>query len=258
MVISNNFNLLKMIESNFKKDLERKIDLYVNGKLDEQQVDELWAELIQDEYYLDYTKSVANLKAIIEDKRAKEAVAPVYRLRKYVNYGVAAAIAIIIGVVGVMNYPVSNVQFTVEPEQTLPLDIYRGPGDAPAINDNEIIKQAIELASEGEVEQAVTMLEDGLESAETPDLIAEMSLTLGSIQYNYGDYEASLISFKRVVDQEDIDVLILEKGYWYLGNTHFQLDQLAEAEAAFQNAYDLNGQYSRVAKSYIDALKSVR
>ena len=247
-----------MIESNFKKDLERIIDLYVNGKLNEEQVDELWAELIQDEYYLDYTKSVANIKAIIDEKRAGQTAAPVYTLRKYINYGVAAAIAVIIGVIGVMNYPAGNTEFSVNPVQTLPLDVYRGSGDAPAVNDNEIIKQAIALASNGEFDQAVTLLESNLEDADTPDLLAEMSLTLGSIQYNYGDYEASLANFNRVVEQDGIDVLILEKGYWYLGNTHFQLGQLDEAESAFQKAYDLDGQYSRVAKSYIDALKSVR
>ena len=45
-----------MIESNINRDLENKIDLYVNGKLTADEINDLWVELIQDEYYLDYTK----------------------------------------------------------------------------------------------------------------------------------------------------------------------------------------------------------
>jgi hypothetical protein len=97
-----------MIESNFDRDLERKIDLYINGKLSHDEVDDLWAELIQNEYYLDYTKSVANLKAVIDSERKAKEVTPTYQLRKVASYGVAAAIAIIIGVVGVLNFNVDN------------------------------------------------------------------------------------------------------------------------------------------------------
>ena len=53
-----------MIQNNLNKDLERQIDLYLNGRLTEEQTDDLWFELIQDGYYLDYMKSVANLKLL--------------------------------------------------------------------------------------------------------------------------------------------------------------------------------------------------
>lgn len=246
-----------MIESNFKRALERKIDLYVNGKLNEEEVDELWAELIQDEYYLEYTKSVANLKAVIERQRGAKKQAPVFRLREYANYGVAAAIAIIIGVVGVLNYSGTGTGLDISPQATLTLDNIRGANDVTTPNDNETIKEAIRLATDGEIEAAIVLLQNELDGEESPELIAELSLTLGSIQYNYGDYNASLASFQNVITQEGIDDLTLEKGYWFLGNTYFQLDRLKEAQEAFQKVYDFDKQYSRIAKSYIDALSSV-
>lgn len=246
-----------MIESNFKRDLERKIDLYVNGKLNEDEVDELWIELIQDEYYLEYTKSVANLKAVIEKQRSTKKRAPVYRFREYANYGVAAAIAIIIGVIGVLNYSGTESGLEIVPQTTLDIETYRGSNDVIVRNENEIIKEAIRLATDGEIEAAIVLLQNELENEDSAEVVAELSLTLGSIQYNYGDYNASLISFQRVINQTEVDDLIVEKGYWYLGNTYFQLDMLKEAQDAFQKAYDLDGQYSRIAKSYVDALKSV-
>ena len=243
-----------MIESNVNKELEFKIDLYVNGKLNQDQVDELWSELIQDSYYLDYTKSVANIKAVIEEQRSKNKVTPVYKLRKVINYGAAAAIAIIIGVLGIMNYSSNDSLEGIVALEQLDLGNIRGADDSPSNTNFDIIKEAIELATNGNVESAISLLESELLKENESIKVAEMSLTLGSIQYNYGEYNSALINFNRVVNQETIEDQTLEKAYWYLGNTYFQLDQLEEAEIAFQKTFELNGAYSRISKSYLDAL----
>ncbi len=247
-----------MIESNVKKDLEYKIDLYVNGKLNQEEIDELWAELIQDGYYLDYTKSVANLKAVIESKRDAKKSAPVYSLRKVINYGAAAAIAIIIGVVSVFNYTNNTATVELKALEQLDLGNIRGADDNPAAVTNEVIKEAIELANNGNFEDAISLLQSTLGEMNTPELVAEMSLTLGSIQYNYGEYAAAVSSFEQVVSQSTVDMQTLEKGYWYLANTYLQLDRMIDAEDAFQKTLDMDGQYSRVAKTNLEALKSVR
>lgn len=243
-----------MIESNVNKDLEHKIDLYVNGKLNQEQVDELWAELIQDDYYLDYTKSVVNLKAVIEKQRSKNKVTPVYTLRKVINYGTAAAIAIIIGVIGVINYSGTTSLLEIAPQDQLDLGIVRGSEDVSPASSMDTIKKAIQLASNGNVEEAIELLEAEIIKTDTPERIAKVSLTLGSIQYNYGEYNSAVNNFERVVNQSSIDNETLEKGYWYLGNTYFQLGKLQEAELAFQKTYELNGGFSRLAKSYLEAL----
>lgn len=247
-----------MIESNVKKDLEYKIDLYVNGKLNQEETDELWAELIQDSYYLDYTKSVANLKAVIESKRDTKKLAPVYKLRKVINYGAAAAIAIIIGVVSVFNYTSNTSTVELTALEQLDLGNIRGADDNPAATTNEVIKEAIELVNNGNFEDAISLLQSTLIDMNTPELVAEMSLTLGSIQYNYGEYDAAVSSFERVISQATVDMQTLEKGYWYLANTYLQLDRMVDAEEAFQKTLDMDGQYSRVAKTNLEAIKSVR
>lgn len=248
-----------MIESNFNKDLERKIDLYINGKLSSEQVDELWSELIQDEYYLDYAKSVANLKAVIESERKSREVTPTYQLRRVATYGVAAAIALIIGVVGVLNFNSSNSGVNgLEAVNWIEYDTYRSSNDSPAITNNEVIKAAIRLANDGNTEEAIQLLEAEIASETDVNTIAELSLSLGSIQYNYGDYANALQNFERVIAQENINTLILEKGYWYLANTQIQLDNLNDAEINLQKTLDIDGQYSRVAERYLNAINSLR
>lgn len=65
-----NVKAKKMLENRKSKELEEKIDLYINGQLSRKEVDELWIELIQEEYLIDYLKTVANVKAIIKSGRS--------------------------------------------------------------------------------------------------------------------------------------------------------------------------------------------
>lgn len=245
-----------MIESKVNKELEKKIDLYVNGKLNAEQTDELWAELIQDDYYLDYMKSVANLKSIIDRKKATRPSAKVYSLQKVVRYAAAAAVIIIAGTLGIMNISTQN-NISVSPVEQIGLDVVRAPGGISETVTNEVIREAIRLATDGNIEEAISLLRNELENAENPQLMADLALSLGSIQYNNGEYSSSIENFNIVIAQENIEILTLEKGYWFLGNTYFQLDRLDKAEEAFRKAYELNGAYSRVAKTYVDALTSV-
>ncbi|MCP9292368.1 MULTISPECIES: tetratricopeptide repeat protein [Gracilimonas] len=245
-----------MIESKINKELERKIDLYVNGRLDAEQVDELWSELIQDEYYMDYMKSVANLKAVIDRKQAAKPSSKVHSFRKVAQYAAAAAVILIASVVGVLNMNPSG-DFSVSPIAQIGLDVVRDAEGVSATVTSDVIRRAIRLATDGEVQEAISLLQSELEEATEPQLKAEIALSLGSIQYNNGNYSSSIENFKIVTAQENIEVLTLEKGYWFLGNTYFQLDRLEEAGDAFQKAYELNGAYSRVAKTYVDALENV-
>lgn len=247
-----------MIESNGNRDLEKKIDLYVNGKLTKDEVDNLWAELIQDEYYLDYTKSFANIKALIQQERNSKQYS-LYQFRKIASYGVAAAIAIIIGVVGVFNFNVNNREIsTFAAIDWIEYDTYRSANsDNPDVIDNEIIKAAIKLANDGYVKEAIEMLEKELLKEADNNTLAELILSLGSIQYNYGDYPSALINFQRVISIQGIEFQILEKGFWYLANTQIQLDNLTDAEESLQKTLSMNGQFSRVAKRYLNAINNI-
>lgn len=245
-----------MIQNNLNKDLERKIDLYLNGRLSEEEIDNLWVELIQDGYYLDYMKSVANLKSIIEEKRESRTPGVTKQIRKYASYVTAAAVVIFVGVLGVMNYSANNAD-PISPIDEIGLDIVRSGGGVSVNVSNEVIKKAVQLAADGSTQEAKDLLTTELDTEEDPALIAEFSITLGSIQYNLGEYEEAASNFKIATEQEGISESILEKGYWLLANSYFQLDQLDEAKTAFQYTYDLDRDYSRIAKSYINALNSM-
>lgn len=241
-----------MIESFNKKDLEAKIDQYVNGQLSAQEIDELWSELIQDGYHLDYLKSVANLKAVIKKRRAEQKAR---EARRYWYYAAAAVVTLLIAVMSFLNYSVQD-NSEVKPISEIELNYYRsGDGSVSVGDGSEIIRNAIALANTGQVSEAVSLLENELETATEADWIAELSLNLGSLYYNQGKFQQAIEHYDKVIsNKEHIDVLMLEKAYWYTGNAYFHLDQLSTARSYIEKAYDLNGAYRRVTQSYLNAL----
>lgn len=242
-----------MIESFNKKELEEKIDQYVNGQLSSEETDELWAELIQDGYHLDYLKTVANLKAVIKEKRNKRKAR---EKRKYWYYAAAAVVTLLIAVLGVMNLSTQNSGVNVKPISNIELDYYRsGGGTVNKGKDAQIIQHAIQLANTGKVNEAISLLNNELKNASKPSWIAKLNLNIGSLYYNQGKFNEAIDYYNKVITYKDqIDVLTLEKAYWYVGNAYFHLDKLTKARENIKNAYNLNGAYRRVAKSYLDAL----
>lgn len=241
-----------MIESFNKKELEEKIDQYINGQLSPREVDELWAELIQDGYHLDYLKSAANLKEVIK-KRRKQRKAK--KKKRYWYYAAAAVIALVIAVMGVMNFAIQDTS-SVQPVSSIELDYYRSADGGLDSNDKTgVIRKAIRLANTGRVSEAISLLDTELNNATKPSWIAELSLNLGSLHYNQANYREAINYYNNVISNENhVDVLMLEKAYWYTGNAYFHIDQLSEAQTYIKKAYELNGAYRRVAESYLEAL----
>jgi tetratricopeptide (TPR) repeat protein len=217
-------------------------------------VEELWTELVQDDYYLDYLKSVANLKSVVDKKNSR---ARITQIRAYWRYAAAAVVALLLGVLFVLNYSSMVSAPEVSPIDKIQLDYYRSSSELSGETGDKrkVIREAITMANKGNFEGAVALLKTELNQAEDPAWVAEIRLNLGSLFYNKGFFEESLTYYQKVLEnREGIDVLTLEKAYWYMGNAYFQLEQLDKARTSIENAYELNGAYRRVAQSYLKAL----
>jgi phage terminase large subunit len=60
-----------MKKGNYTSDkTEKAIEKYVEQKLTKEEIDELWLELIQNDYYMDYLKTVATIYAAKVDHRS--------------------------------------------------------------------------------------------------------------------------------------------------------------------------------------------
>ncbi len=244
-----------MIESNRNKDLENRIEQYIDGKLTAQQVDELWAELINNEYYLDYMKSAANLKKIAEEREI-ETKQPKENSRKHVMLSAAAAILLMIGSAFIFNLSTETSEM-LKPISSIELDYYRSAdGAATEQAESDVVRRAISTANSGEVAAALNILNSELENTNSNYERAELLITSGSILYNTGEFSEAIERFESALNLEHSDMMLLERNYWYLGNAYFQVNQLDEAKVALEKAFELNGAYSRVAQSYLRALST--
>lgn len=66
------------------KELEERIVQYVNGRLSEPEIDELWSELITDGHYIEYLKTIASLQRT--SKRSKKRVTPSFQKTSSLEY----------------------------------------------------------------------------------------------------------------------------------------------------------------------------
>ena len=244
-----------MIESNIKNDLEQEIDDYLAGRLSPEEIDDLWAELIQDDYYLDYMKSAASLKKLIENEENE--LSRVFQFTPTQKwFSAAAAVLLLVGSVVVFNLTVQSPE-TLQPISAIELDYYRSAeGAATEAEASEMLQQVVMAANQGNVEAAIAIIDNEIATAGTVNKASELMITAGSILYNNGYYLEAINRFEQSLSNEPDDLLLKERAWWYLGNAYFQLNMIDEAKEALENAYQLNGAYSRVAQSYLKALST--
>jgi|AntRauTorcE11897_2_1112592.scaffolds.fasta_scaffold02649_4 tetratricopeptide (TPR) repeat protein len=245
-----------MIESNRNKDLEKRIEAYVDGNLSPREIDELWAELLDNEYYYDYMKSVASLKKISEDRENVSKLQDA-NSQKRVWISAAAAILLMFGAATIFNLSTEPTE-TVSPISSIELDYYRSADGMVADDmESDVIRRAISTANTGNVAEALSLINEELQKDNSDYEEAELLITSGSILYNSGRFVEAISRFEIALEIDYDDMMLKERNYWYLGNAYFQINKLDEAKIALEQAFELNGAYSRVAQSYLRAL-SVR
>src|SRR6056297_738315 len=133
-----------MIESNRNKDLEKRIEAYVDGDLSTREIDELWAELLDNEYYYDYMKSVASMKKVAEDRQEKSRLQG-SESQKAVWLSAAAAILLMIGAATIFNISTEPAE-NVSPISSIELDYYRSADGMAVDNAENVESDVVRLA----------------------------------------------------------------------------------------------------------------
>ncbi|HLR32270.1 MAG TPA: hypothetical protein VK074_07265, partial [Fodinibius sp.] len=136
---------------------------------------------------------------------------------------------------------------------------YRSADGSLIPGENQIVRDAITFANDGNITKAVTLLEQKLQETEGIEEKARIDITLGSLMYNHKQYAKAIDHFGRVIEKEKqqpgLDVLMLEKAHWYRGNAYLQIERITKAERDIKRAYDYNGAYRRVAGHYLEAFR---
>lgn len=243
---------------------EERVDRYLNNKLAQDQINELWVEVIEDKRKYEYLKTAAALTGHFAAERTQEEMVSRTKpantrskpdFTKIRNFMAAAGIAIVIGLSSVLIYSTDSTEY-ITPLSTLDFALLRDAGEPYAQDESEAeIQSAISLAQRGETDLALHRLTDVYESTDA-SLInrSEALLAIGIIQYNTGDYPSATRTFRRIIAVYEDDVLV-ERSTWYLAQSLLASGDISGARVTMREVVDMGGAHSRAAERYYRYLR---
>lgn len=227
-------------------EIRQRIDAYIKGQLNEEEIQELWNEFAKDPELLDVLELEVNVKAIIEQK-AKQAGqgSKIYKLPRWTWHAAAAAAIIIVALVQLfrVDTPTNIDQFVVQ--QINPGEIETSDGvrnkDMRITTADSLLNLGFEAIISGNEDRALELFDEVINKYDEEPYGSKAFLNKGIIFYNEGEYNSAILAFREAADRVEDSRMITEKAYWYLGNALVNVGDLEAAQEAIFEAYQLDG-----------------
>ena len=240
---------------------EDQVQSYLTGTLNQREIDELWAEAIEDGEKLNYIKTVANVSAINneyagqynENKNSSS-----FHVLHPKHYAAAAVISVLIGVLSFILLPFSNHSSSdnqINPLETVSIDYYRSSGNVnPA---DEIISEAVEKYNSGNTEQAVTLLKKNISDSDSnTESKFALKIQLGKVYYNEGKFDEAKAVFNGIVSSSEA-FNTKEQAMWLLANSYLKSSKIDSENAVdvLKKIKVMKGAHSRMAESMLENIE---
>ena len=237
-------------------DIERRIDLYIYGKLNQLQIDALWVDLIENPSNFNYLKTTATLKRVLKNSVETQLDFSAHVSSDNQNSSNIRPLSMSWAKYAATFYmgTTDDSSFT-KPLDSLELIVYRSGSDSNVDQHLSTIQEAIDLALTGNSTTAIIMLNNLIEQNTDESIQAEALLNIGIIEYNTDDFNAALIALERASSIDNLDKLLYERIMWNLSHTQMALGNQLAAKESIQTVIDLDGAHSRMARNYIKYLK---
>ena len=248
-----------------KIEILEKIDLYIKGKLSQEEIDNLWKTFLQHPEMYDWFETELHLKSLIRkgkrpdfgSETKKEAtIASINGYQKWL-FAAAAAVIIAIGLQFFAMQPPEPVSafavVQIDETNLIGADILRS-GDETTEEIDVLINRALAMAYEAETESAIMEFEEILDQLSDDVQRARIQMNIGILQYNLGQFKLARDSFQEITEVEELTKYQEEQAYWFLGNVYLNLNQPIEAREAVFHAYNLDGRFQPAAMALLEKL----
>jgi len=251
-----------------EKEIYREITRYIDGDLSNEEVENLWAQFVDNPEYYKWFETELHLR----DLAKKESESNIYSIHSEPEQdtqtsfwksskgwilAVAAAVVISFGLqlFSTGDTPIAHPDSIskIDLNEMSGSDILRSEGDVSQTMDIEI-NRALASAYEADLEGAVRKFRALLLQDPDPQQKARIELNLGILYYNMTNYEQAKLFFESVANTEAMNRFFTEKAWWFLGNAYLNLEMLEEAKQAVNNAYESDGRYVEAAQSLLQKL----
>lgn len=244
------------------------IESYINGTLSEKEIDELWMEFFKNPELHDYFIMELHL----QDMRRKGEIPPglkkrgedkvterleIYHVWRYAAAAVVFLVAImqLFQFIGVSEQGLVTPPFAhIDRSELAGADIQRSANNLVPAADVSI-NEGLAFAYEGNADLAIQTFERLLERELSAEQQAMVSLNLGILFYNKGDYQEAVAAFSSVTRLEDVQGSLTEKGWWFLGNSLLQTGDIVGAKEAVRHTNSLNGRFQNEATELLGKLE---
>jgi len=251
-------------------EITKQIDAYLKGELSDQQVHEFWVKLLKQPKLLELLEIEAALKDIYKEQQPapgsdeyKNRTEEEYRRWNvsstgFISIAIAASVAILISILFILQEPeikkgrelaINKIAVTKmespqiqrsENQQVSPIDSLISLGLHAAFNNN--------------LSEAERIYREIIEKYDSQPSVAMAHLNLGIINYNLRKYKKAIVNFQNALQIPDINILVTEKAYWYMGNAYLNLDNWQKARDAIYQAYVEHGVFRKPAGNLLDTI----
>ncbi|MCW9705587.1 tetratricopeptide repeat protein [Fodinibius salsisoli] len=248
------------------KELEKQIDAYIKGHLDDQEAQELWENLFENPEYIELLNTEIGVQSILQEdvgqpqQDDKNRHAVIHTLQNSWKWVVAVAAVVIVAVA--INVLELNTEQSLNELALKDINLSENLASAPTLRSvqqqqspsDSLLNLGFKAAISGDISGAVKFYDMIImEHPEQPAAV-QAHMNKGIIQFNDRSFEGAIASFKQVTRKAEPKAFILEKGYWYLGNAYINTDSLNQAHTAIEQVYSIEGIYYKPA---IDLLKKL-
>lgn len=223
--------------------LEHQIDAYIKGQLSDEEAKQLWVELLKRPEYIAMLKTQVDLARLYQSNASAGG-----RYWKWITS--AAAMVLLIVTIHILTVD------TVRPvgvytETTINMMHHMASAEVTRSSETDLdpadslLNAGFKAAVSGNIEESAAIFQRVITEYSDASAVSKARLNLGILQYNSGNYNASIDNFRRAIAQGGDDSLLTEQSYWYLSNAYVNTDRLEEARNAVKKSYESGKIYKK-------------
>lgn len=242
-------------------EVSKKIDAYIRGNLSQREIDELWLLFLENPYYYELFETELHLRNLIQKERHSGGVITKKydRQKRLIYWTLAAAATVIVVLISQLNF--SESQSDLGSLALSKIEYHEmAAGNVERSDDNLIMSVETEMnramasAYMLREDEAILMFNELQKTTINESQKGRIDFNLAILHYNRDDYEQARDLFLSTIRSEAVDLIYIERAWWFLANTHLKLNEQTEAMEAILMVQFLDGRNSRSASMLYDAL----
>jgi tetratricopeptide (TPR) repeat protein len=202
----------------------------------------MWAASITDTELLEYMKTAAGVKKVIEERESH-----VYSNQVKSNplsYWIAAAAIVLLSVFGGLLLKIDRDAYRIGIQQIELIELESGSitrsGNNGISSEDSLLNLGIKAIVDGKKAKAKTLLQELINRSPESETAGLAYINLGILHYNESKFDVALTQFERATSLINDDEFAKEKALWFMAHTYINLKRLDEARKTAIDIYMSN------------------